>query len=47
LAALKAIWFQPFDNVDGTKLFAIVGLVLIMMVLWRFILAHILYGIGE
>lgn len=47
LAAFKDIWSAPFDNVDGKKLFAVVGLVIIAVILWRFILGHILYGIGE
>lgn len=47
LAALKEIWLSPFDNVSGAKLFAIVGLVLIMAILWQFILRHLLFGIGE
>lgn len=47
LSAFKEIWAAPFENIDGPKLFAIIGLVIVMVVLWRFILGHILYGIGE
>ncbi len=47
LATLKAIWTAPFQDVDGPKLFAVVGLVIVAAILWRFILGHILYGIGE
>lgn len=32
---------------DPVKLFALTGIVIISAILWRFILGHILYGIGE
>jgi hypothetical protein len=47
-AKLREIWLSPFDNMDGAKLFAVVGLVIVMVILWRFILGHIIYGVtGE
>lgn len=48
LDKVKAWWLHPFDSsMDATGWFAFIGLLIIVSLGWRLILAHILEGIGE
>lgn len=46
LANLKAWYAKPFDvNMSTTDWFLFCGLVIVLMILWRIILAHIIRGV--
>lgn len=44
----KDFMAKPFSaDMSATNWFLFLGLVVVIVVLWRIVLAHILYGVGE